>query len=174
MEKKTTKKSTAKAAPKAAPKAKEPKAAAAPKEVKPKAPKAPKVAKPKPVAHGVGRRKSAIARVWLRAGKGLLTVNGKDYKNYFDTEVTRLDAVTPFKVVPVSSQFDMEANVIGGGMCAQAGAVKLGIARALVSIDESLRPLLREHSLLTVDARRKERKKYGQPAARRKFQFVKR
>lgn len=143
-------------APKAAPKSKAP------------------VARVAPVAHGVGRRKSSVARVWLRAGKGKLTVNGKDYKNYFDTNVTRMDAVTPFRVAPVSAQFDVEVNVFGGGLSSQAGAVKLGIARALVRIDESSKSLLRQHKLLTVDARRKERKKYGQRGARRKFQFVKR
>lgn len=144
---------------------------------KPAAPKAKKTVTPKqslPVSHGVGRRKTAIARVWLRPGKGALNVNGKDFKDYFDTDVTRTDATVPFHVAPVSMQFDVQVNVVGGGLYAQAGAIKLGIARALVRYDESLRPLLRQHKLLTVDARRKERKKYGQPAARRKFQFVKR
>ena len=133
--------------------------------------KTPKVV---PVSHGVGRRKSAVARVWMRPGKGSLQVNGKDFKDYFDTDVTRTDATIPFHVVPVSREFDVQVNVAGGGLYAQAGAIKLGIARALVRYDESLRPVLRQHKLLTVDARRKERKKYGQPAARRKFQFVKR
>lgn len=145
---------------------------------KPAAPKAkkstPKTPRVTPVSHGVGRRKSAVARVWMRPGKGALQVNGKDFKDYFDTEVTRTDATIPFQVVPVSREFDVQVNVAGGGLYAQAGAIKLGIARALVRYDESLRPVLRQHKLLTVDARRKERKKYGQPAARRKFQFVKR
>lgn len=127
-----------------------------------------------PLAHGVGRRKSSIARVWLRAGKGAIVVNGKDFKDYFKTEVTRLAASTPFRIIPVESQFDIEANVLGGGHCSQADAVKLGIARALLTADEKLRPVLRQHDLLTVDSRVKERKKYGQKAARRKFQFVKR
>ncbi len=127
-----------------------------------------------PVAHGVGRRKSAVARVWLRRGNGTMTVNGKDYKNYFDTEMTRIDVSIPLKSVPAALKYDFEANVTGGGTCAQAGAVKLGIARALVAHEEEVRPLLRKLELLTVDARRKERKKYGQKAARRKFQFVKR
>src|SRR5579862_7009000 len=143
MEKKTTKKKTT--AAKAAPKTREPKeapvketapkeTAKAPKEVKapkaeakevktPKA-KAPKTAaKPKPMAHGVGRRKSSIARVWLRAGKGMLTVNGKDYKKYFDTDISRMDAMVPFMVVPASAQLDVDVNVVGGGMISQAGAV---------------------------------------------------
>lgn len=138
-----------------------------------KAPKT-KVRSAAPLAHGVGRRKSSIARVWLRAGKGAIVVNGKDFKDYFDTEITRLKASTPFRVLPAESQFDIEANVTGGGLYSQADAIKLGIARAMVTADERLRPALRQHDLLTVDSRVKERKKYGQKAARRKFQFVKR
>jgi small subunit ribosomal protein S9 len=139
----------------------------------PKAPKA-KVRKAAPLAHGIGRRKSSVARVWLRAGKGAIQINGKDFKDYFDTEITRLKASTPFRVIPIESQFDIEANVVGGGLCSQADAVKLGISRAMVTVDERLRTQLRQHDLLTVDSRVKERKKYGQKAARRKFQFVKR
>ena len=127
-----------------------------------------------PLAHGVGRRKSAVARVWLHRGKGAITVNGKELGQYFDTEITRLMVVIPLKVYPNSSSFDVMANVRGGGVCAQADAIKLGISRAIVSIHEEARPLLKEHGLLTVDSRLKERKKYGQKAARRKFQFVKR
>jgi len=140
-----------------------------------KAPKAPKtkVRSSAPLAHGIGRRKSSVARVWLRAGKGAIVVNGKDFREYFDTEVARLKASTPFRVMPESA-FDIDANVVGGGVCSQADAVKLGIARAMVTVDEKLRPLLRQHDLLTVDSRLKERKKPGQKAARRKFQFVKR
>ncbi len=127
-----------------------------------------------PIAHGVGRRKSSIARIWLRPGKGSIVVNGKDFKEYFETEVTRLDASKVFRVMTVELNFDVEANVTGGGNCSQAGAVQLGIARALLAANEGLRPMLRQHELLTVDSRVKERKKYGQKAARRKFQFVKR
>lgn len=127
-----------------------------------------------PIAHGVGRRKSSVARVWLRPGKGIISVNGKDFKEYFDTEVTRLDASKPFRVMSAELNFDVQANVVGGGNCSQAGAVQLGIARALLATNEALRPMLRQHELLTVDSRVKERKKYGQKAARRKFQFVKR
>lgn len=135
---------------------------------------APKTKSLAPVAHGVGRRKSSVARVWLRAGKGTLTVNGKKHVDYFDTDIARMEAATPFRVLPVSMQFDIEVNVHGGGLSSQAGAVKLGIARALVEADETSRAILRHHNLLTVDARKKERKKYGQRGARRKFQFVKR
>lgn len=134
----------------------------------------PKVRLVSPLAHGVGRRKSSVARVWLRAGKGTIIVNGKDFKEYFDTEIARLKASAPFRLVPMESQFDIEANVNGGGTYSQADAVKLGIARALVAVNEGLRPALRQHDLLTVDSRLKERKKYGRKAARRRFQFVKR
>ena len=124
--------------------------------------------------HGVGRRKSSVARVWLKPGKGSVTVNGKDHKEYFDTAVTRSIAVLPFKLVGKSRDFDVNVNVHGGGTVGQAGAVKLGISRALVSFDENFRLVLRKHGLLTVDSRLKERKKSGQKGARRKFQFVKR
>jgi small subunit ribosomal protein S9 len=128
-----------------------------------------------PIAHGVGRRKSAVARVWLKRGKGKLTVNDKDHLQYFSTDLTRMTAVIPLKVYPQAANlYDIVANVSGGGFTAQADAVKLGIARALVELNEEIRPLLRQHDLLTVDSRIKERKKYGQKAARRKFQFVKR
>ncbi len=127
------------------------------------------------LAHGVGRRKSAVARVWLKRGKGAVTINDKDYANYFDTDITRTAAVLPLKVYPqAATLYDIQANVSGGGLSAQADAVKLGIARALLEINEDIRSLLRQHDLLTVDSRIKERKKYGQKAARRKFQFVKR
>jgi small subunit ribosomal protein S9 len=128
-----------------------------------------------PLAHGVGRRKSAVARVWLKRGKGALTINERDYAQYFDTDLARAAASVPFEVYPqAAALYDVVANVQGGGLSAQADAVKLGIARALVEINAELRPLLRQHGLLSVDSRLKERKKYGQKAARRKFQFVKR
>lgn len=130
--------------------------------------------KTQPLGQGVGRRKAAVARVWLRRGSGVLVVNGKDYKEYFETDVNRAEASVPFRVIPISSHYDVVANVAGGGLCAQAGAIKVGIARALVNIDEEIRPALRQHGLLTIDARRKERKKYGQKGARARFQFVKR
>jgi small subunit ribosomal protein S9 len=126
------------------------------------------------IGNGTGRRKTAVARVWLRKGSGNVLVNGRNVSEYFDTEVALLEASLPFKATPVSSNYDFEANVQGGGLLGQAGAVKLGIARALVQVDETLRQVLRQFDLLTVDSRTKERKKYGQKAARRKFQFVKR
>ena len=128
----------------------------------------------KPLAHGVGRRKSSVARVWLRRGSGKILVNGKGYTDYFDTDIARMDASIPFKVCPMGSNYDVEANVAGGGPFSQAGAVRLGISRALLSLDEAVRPVLRKHGLLTVDSRVKERKKYGQKGARARFQFSKR
>jgi len=124
--------------------------------------------------HGVGRRKSATARVWLKSGSGLIIVNGLDYAKYFDTDAMRTSVVTPLNVTSQKNSFDVLANVSGGGLNGQSGAVSLGIARALLESNEAHRAVLREHGLLTVDSRVKERKKYGQKAARKKFQFVKR
>ncbi|MBL4587751.1 30S ribosomal protein S9 [Candidatus Babeliales bacterium] len=124
--------------------------------------------------HGVGRRKSSVARVWLKAGSGEIKVNGKSAKEYFPTDAAR-DAVTlPFRILSVGCTFDVKANVHGGGVTGQSEAIKLGISRALLLNDETLRKQMREFCLITVDSRVKERKKYGQKAARRKFQFVKR
>lgn len=127
-----------------------------------------------PKAHGVGRRKRAVARVWVRRGAGKVRVNGLEHTKYFDTKVSAQTVLAPFGVCPMGDNYDIQVNVCGGGKIAQADAVKLGIARAFVQMDEDLRPMLRKHGLLTVDARKKERKKYGQRGARRKFQFVKR
>ena len=126
------------------------------------------------LAHGVGRRKTSVARAWFRRGRGRVRVNNSDIKEYFDTNLDTKMAETPLRVVPISSHYDIKVTVCGGGKVSQADAVKLAIARGLLQIDETLRPLLREHNLLTVDARVKERKKPGQKGARRKFQFVKR
>lgn len=128
----------------------------------------------KPLAHAVGRRKSSVARVWLRSGNGLVRVNGKTVDAYFDTDFVRQAAMRPFAVCPVATNYDVQASVNGGGKNGQADAVKLAISRAFVELDETLKPALRAEGLLTVDSRNKERKKYGQKAARRKFQFVKR
>ncbi|MCL5875888.1 MAG: 30S ribosomal protein S9 [Candidatus Dependentiae bacterium] len=156
-------------------------ATAKPKKVTSSSPKASskslkslKPASTTPIAHGVGRRKAAVARAWLKNGSGNIVVNGKNYRDYFDTEVARTEASSPFTLIPASKDLDVDVNVYGGGLIAQAGAVKLGIARAMVEADETIRPTLRAEKMLTVDARVKERKKYGQKAARRKFQFVKR
>ena len=124
--------------------------------------------------HGVGRRKSAVARVWMKNGKGSITVNGLDYDKYFDTQVTRDAVCVPLNITDHLKSFDIKVNVVGGGRTGQSDATKLGIARALLTVDENLRPVLKKHGLLTVDSRVKERKKPGQPGARKKFQFVKR
>jgi small subunit ribosomal protein S9 len=124
--------------------------------------------------HGVGRRKSSVARVWLKPGTGKVTVNGKSHKEYFDTSLTRSTVVFPLKLCGMEKAFDAKVIVTGGGMVGQAGAVQLGMARALLSSNESLKVVLRQNDLLTVDSRVKERKKYGQKGARRRFQFVKR
>jgi small subunit ribosomal protein S9 len=126
------------------------------------------------LSHGVGRRKSSVARVWLRRGKGEILVNGDDYQQYFDTEYARKVVLAPLKQLDIEKKFDVAVNVVGGGIVGQAGAVRLGIARALLESDESLRSALKKLGYLSVDSRKKERKKYGQKAARRKFQFVKR
>lgn len=125
------------------------------------------------VSHGVGRRKCAVARVWLRRGKGDIKVNGKNFKKYFDTNLNRDQACLTFNVMKVEN-YDADVNVFGGGVNSQAEAVKLGIARALVEHNPDLRPDMKKWRLLSIDSRVKERKKYGQKGARRKFQFVKR
>jgi small subunit ribosomal protein S9 len=128
-----------------------------------------------PVAHSIGRRKSSVARVWLYRGKGEITINDRTLNDYCNTHTTRTAVTLPLTVVPQIAQFyDIKVTVHGGGPCSQPDAMKLGIARALVELHPDIRGVLREYNLLTVDGRLKERKKYGQKAARRKFQFVKR
>ncbi len=124
--------------------------------------------------NGVGRRKSSVARVWLKRGKGDVVVNGRSLQDYFPTNETRIAAVMPLALCQLQDSYTVKVNVVGGGLCSQADAVKLGVARALLKEDARLKPTLKEHGLLTVDSRLKERKKPGQSGARRKFQFVKR
>jgi small subunit ribosomal protein S9 len=126
------------------------------------------------LAQNTGRRKEAVARVRLRPGNGKHTVNGKTIDNYFARETLVMLARQPLTVSDSMGRYDIDATVFGGGLSGQAGAVQLGIARALVAIDPGLRSLLRRNSLLTRDSRMKERKKYGQPGARKRFQFSKR
>ena len=140
-------------------------------------PQAPKVAGAgSPVAHGVGRRKAAVARVWLRRnGSGKITVNDMPANQYFSTDTARRMIKVPANTVATAAnRYDVNVNVYGGGVHGQADAVKLAISRALVKADEAVRPALKEKGLLRVDARIVERKKYGQKKARRRFQFVKR
>jgi small subunit ribosomal protein S9 len=127
-----------------------------------------------PIVGATGRRKKCVARAWVRKGTGSIIVNGIEYKKYFDTDAMRIQASKPLDVLQVGKSYDFQINIFGGGKVGQSDAVCLAIARALVSMDESVRPVLRQNGLLTVDARIKERKKYGQRGARRKFQFVKR
>ena len=124
--------------------------------------------------YGTGRRKSAIARVFLRPGTGAFKVNGKGYEEYFVTEQQRVAAKRSLVLTDLLSTFDVVTTVKGGGVSAQADAVKMGSARALVIFNPELRTLLKSENLLTRDARQKERKKYGQKGARARFQFSKR
>ncbi|MGZ6255272.1 MAG: 30S ribosomal protein S9 [Candidatus Chromulinivorax sp.] len=126
------------------------------------------------MASGTGRRKSAVARVWLRKGAGTIVVNGRDYNDYFTVLSAQQEARASFEKFKVTEGLMADINISGGGYVAQASAIKLGIARALVQFDETLRPELRKYGYLTVDARNKERKKPGQRGARAKFQFTKR
>ncbi len=121
-----------------------------------------------------GRRKTAVARVRLASGSGKILINGRKLDNYFTTEVLRGMVNQPFTITQTASKFDIRVNVAGGGPAGQAGAVRHGISRALLLVDAALRPALKADGLLTRDPRMKERKKYGQPGARKRFQFSKR
>jgi len=123
---------------------------------------------------GTGRRKTSIARVRLATGSGKITVNGRPFENYFPLETLRATAAQPLSVTGTAEKVDTSVNVTGGGPNGQAGAVSHGIARALLKFDANLRPQLKAEGLLTRDSRMKERKKYGQPGARKRFQFSKR
>lgn len=124
--------------------------------------------------YGTGRRKSAIARVWITPGEGKITVNGRSARAYLGRDVLEIQVKSPLVTTATDARYDVRALVKGGGMSGQAGAIRLGIARALVSSNEDLRKELRADGHLTRDARVKERKKYGRKKARRGFQFVKR
>lgn len=122
----------------------------------------------------VGRRKTSVARVILRNGKGEITVNGKEFEEAFPQLYYRQDITSPFKVTETEGTYDVKVNVNGGGPTGQAQAIRLGIARALVEINPEFRTNLKLYGLLTRDPRMVERKKYGQPKARKRFQFSKR
>lgn len=122
----------------------------------------------------VGRRKTSVARVILSPGSGKITVNKKALDQFFPLQTLRTDVVKPFEATQTSGKYDVHINVDGGGSTGQAGAIRLGIARALVEMSEDNRPLLRTAGLLTRDPRMVERKKYGQKKARKRFQFSKR
>ena len=127
-----------------------------------------------PLHLGTGRRKTAIARVRLSPGTGKITVNGRAFDNYFPSEAMRGEVVQPMAVTGTADKLDAHVNVRGGGPIGQVGAVRHGIARALLTLDANLRPILKAEGFLTRDPRMKERKKYGQPGARKRFQYSKR
>ncbi|MCC6798079.1 MAG: 30S ribosomal protein S9 [Candidatus Hydrogenedentes bacterium] len=122
----------------------------------------------------VGRRKSATARVRIKPGTGVITVNGKPVADYMAREILVMMANQPFDTTDNSGKWDVRANCAGGGVAGQAGALRLGIARALAKVDSKYISVLRRYNLLTRDAREVERKKYGRPGARKRFQFSKR
>ncbi len=124
--------------------------------------------------YGTGRRKTSIARVFLRPGSGKITVNGREFENYFVTPTQRIAALRALVATDLASTFDVVTTVKGGGVTSQADAVKMGTARALLEYNIELRASLKEQGFLTRDARMKERKKYGQKGARKRFQFSKR
>lgn len=123
---------------------------------------------------GTGRRKTSVARVRLAAGNGKITINGRPFETYFPMEALRTQATQPLVLTDTAAKFDVRVNVSGGGPSGQAGAVRHGIARALLRADPNFRPALKKEGFLTRDPRMKERKKYGQPGARKRFQFSKR
>jgi small subunit ribosomal protein S9 len=123
---------------------------------------------------GIGRRKTAVARVRLSSGSGRVTVNNRAIEVYFPTESLRGVVLQPLAVVNGADKYDLRINVNGGGPQGQAGAARHGIARALLKVDAAMRPALKAQGLLTRDPRMRERKKYGQPGARKRFQFSKR
>jgi small subunit ribosomal protein S9 len=123
---------------------------------------------------GTGRRKTSIARVFLRPGSGKIIVNGRPFENYFPTEAGRMPVKQPLETVEMQDRFDVVVLANGGGISGQAGAIRLGIARALVEFNAEFRGALKKAGLLTRDPRAHERKKYGQKGARKRFQFSKR
>ena len=124
--------------------------------------------------HKIGRRKTAVARVFLSEGSGNITVNNKEYDKYFTTNTLRYKILQPLNLTEHISSFDIKASVKGGGITGQAEAIRLGISRALVELNEENKPLLKAEGLMTRDPRMVERKKFGQKKARKKFQFSKR
>lgn len=124
--------------------------------------------------NALGRRKAAVARVYLSDGKGKITVNGRDYKEYFGAETLQYVVTQPLVALSVAEKYDINVNLDGGGVKGQAEALRLGITRALVQIDPECKPALKAQGFLTRDPREVERKKPGQPKARKRFQFSKR
>jgi small subunit ribosomal protein S9 len=125
-------------------------------------------------ATAVGRRKTSVARVFVSPGTGKITINSRPFEQYFPLETLRSDVVKPFQVTQTAGKYDVRINVEGGGSTGQAGAIRLGLARALVSLNDDNKNALRTAGLVTRDPRMVERKKYGQKKARKRFQFSKR
>ena len=125
-------------------------------------------------AYATGKRKNAVARVWIKPGKGTITINGRDQEVYFARPVLRMMIAQPLQVADRMGQFDVIVTVLGSGLSGQAGAVRHGISKALTYYEPGLRPVLKPHGFLTRDSRVVERKKYGKAKARRSFQFSKR
>ena len=124
--------------------------------------------------YGTGRRKTSTARVFLRAGEGKATVNGRDFEEYFTSDVLKMVVKAPLLLTETLEKFDLYVTVVGGGSTGQAGAIRHGISRALLEYNPELRARLRESGFLTRNPRKKERKKYGQKGARARYQFSKR
>ena len=129
---------------------------------------------PEGILYGTGKRKTAVARVWLRPGQGNVSINKRSMEEYLDRETDRSVVLQPLKLTDSLEKYDVQVNVRGGGVTGQAGAMRHGISRALVSGDPELREALKKHGCLTRDSRMKERKKYGQPGARARYQYSKR
>jgi small subunit ribosomal protein S9 len=127
-----------------------------------------------PLHLGTGRRKTAVARVRLASGTGKILINGRPFENYFPMESLRVVVAQPLTITGTADKYDAQVSVKGGGPTGQAGAVRHGLARALLTVDPNLRPALKAEGLLTRDPRMRERKKYGQPGARKRFQYSKR
>ena len=124
--------------------------------------------------YATGKRKSAIARVWLRPGSGNVTINRRTMDDYFGRAVLKMILQEPFELTETRGKYDVLVNVCGGGLAGQAGAIRHGITRALMQVDPELRSVLKKAGMVTRDSRVKERKKYGQPGARKRFQYSKR
>jgi small subunit ribosomal protein S9 len=124
--------------------------------------------------YGTGKRKTSVARVYLRPGKGQISVNRRQLDDYFDSDTLKMVIKQPLQLTETSDKFDIYANISGGGLTGQAWAMRLGISRALCEFNQELRGRLKKAGFLTRDSRIKERKKYGQPGARKRFQYSKR
>ena len=124
--------------------------------------------------YATGRRKTSIAKVWLKKGSGQIVINGKNYDNYFTREIHKMKLLRPFEIINQTADYDVRGNVTGGGLTGQVGALVHGISKALLQFDENLKPTLRKEKLTTRDSRSVERKKPGRAKARRSYQFSKR